>query len=83
MGKTEEHKAIVGIYFVTFVGMCIKDATLFPCLVLFSPTQTNSNNQCETIPIYAIIADGLPPWAIKEIISICHQFLWTGNDGSI
>ena len=35
------------------------------------------------IPIYTIIADGLPPWAIQEIDSICRRFLWTGKEGSI
>jgi hypothetical protein len=35
------------------------------------------------IPIYTIIADGLPPWAIEEINSICWRFLWTGKEGSI
>jgi len=35
------------------------------------------------IPIYTIIADGLPPWAIDEISSICRRFLWTGKEGSV
>ena len=35
------------------------------------------------IPIYTIITDGLPLWAIKEINAICRQFLWTGKEGSI
>lgn len=35
------------------------------------------------IPIYALIADGLPPWAQKEIAGICRRFLWTGKEGSI
>ena len=35
------------------------------------------------IPIYTIIADGLPPWAIQEINGICHRFLWTGKEGSV
>jgi hypothetical protein len=47
MGKTEEHKAVAGIYFVTFVGMCIQDTVYFHVFVLFWPTQTKTNNQCE------------------------------------
>jgi hypothetical protein len=35
------------------------------------------------IPIYTIIADGLPPWAQKKIDAICRRFLWTGNEGFI
>jgi len=35
------------------------------------------------IPIYAIIADGLPLWAIQEINGICRRFLWTGKEGSV
>lgn len=35
------------------------------------------------IPIYTIIADGLPPWAAEEINSICRCFLWMGREGSI
>jgi hypothetical protein len=35
------------------------------------------------IPIYTIIADGLPPWAIEEINAICRRFLWTGKEDSI
>ena len=35
------------------------------------------------IPIYTIIADGLPPWALDEINSICRRFLWTGKEGSV
>jgi hypothetical protein len=35
------------------------------------------------IPIYTIIADGLPPWAIEEINAIYRRFLWTGKEGSI
>lgn len=32
------------------------------------------------IPIYGIIADGLPPWARTEINTICRRFLWAGKD---
>ena len=32
------------------------------------------------IPIYTLIADGLPPWAIEEINAICRRFLWTGKE---
>ena len=35
------------------------------------------------IPIYTIIADGLPPWAIDEINSICRRFLWTRKESSV
>jgi hypothetical protein len=35
------------------------------------------------IPIYTIIADGLPPWAIEKINAICRRFLWTGKEDSI
>ena len=35
------------------------------------------------IPIYTVIADGLPPWAQREIDAICRRFLWTGKEGSI
>jgi hypothetical protein len=34
------------------------------------------------IPIYTLIVDGLPPWAIGEINAICRRFLWTGKEGS-
>lgn len=33
------------------------------------------------IPVYYMIADGLPPWAKKEIDAICRRFLWAGKDG--
>jgi hypothetical protein len=32
------------------------------------------------VPIYSMIADGLPPWATKEIDSICRRFLWAVKD---
>lgn len=35
------------------------------------------------IPIYCMIADGLPPWARAEIDSICRRFLWCGKDGDV
>ena len=35
------------------------------------------------IPIYTIITDDLPPWAIEEINAIFRRFLWTGKEGSI
>jgi hypothetical protein len=35
------------------------------------------------VPIYSMIADGLPPWATAEIDSICRRFLWAGKDGAI
>jgi hypothetical protein len=30
-----------------------------------------------------MIADGLPPWATKEIDSIYRRFLWAGKDGAV
>lgn len=35
------------------------------------------------VPIYAMIADGLPPWAQEEIDAICRRFLCTGKDGDV
>ena len=35
------------------------------------------------VPIYAMTADSLPPWARKEIDSICSKFFWAGRDESI
>jgi len=35
------------------------------------------------IPVYAMIADSLPPWARKEIDAICRRFIWTGKDGAV
>lgn len=35
------------------------------------------------VPIYCMIADGLPPWARQEIDSICRKFLWAAKDGSV
>lgn len=34
----------------------------------------------DDIPIYAMLADGLPPWVRKEVDAICRKFLWTGKD---
>jgi hypothetical protein len=31
------------------------------------------------VPIYSMIADGLPPWATNE----CRRFLWAGKDGAV
>ena len=33
------------------------------------------------VPIYCMLADGLPPWARAEIDRICRRFLWSGKDG--
>jgi hypothetical protein len=33
------------------------------------------------IPIYCMMADGLPPWARAEIDAVCRRFLWCGKDG--
>jgi hypothetical protein len=35
------------------------------------------------VPIYSMMADSLPPWAIKEIDSICRRFFWVGGDAPI
>ena len=35
------------------------------------------------VPIYAMIAEDLPPWARKEIDSLCRKFFWAGNDASV
>jgi hypothetical protein len=35
------------------------------------------------IPIYAMMADSLPPRARKEIDAICKKFLWVGKDAAI
>lgn len=36
-----------------------------------------------SIPVYGMIADGLPPWAREEIDAICRRFLWAGKDGDV
>lgn len=28
-----------------------------------------------------MIAEGLPPWARKEIDAVCRRFLWAGKEG--
>ena len=30
-----------------------------------------------------MMADSLPPWAIKEIDAICRKVLWVGKDASV
>jgi hypothetical protein len=35
------------------------------------------------VPIYAMIAENLPPWAWKEIDSLCRKFFWAGSDASV
>ena len=35
------------------------------------------------IPIYCMMADGLPPWARAEIDAVCRRFLWCGKDGDV
>ena len=35
------------------------------------------------VPIYAMTADSLPPWARKEMDAICRKFFWAGRDESI
>jgi hypothetical protein len=35
------------------------------------------------VPIYCMIAGGLPAWAKSEIDTICRRFLWAGKDGDV
>lgn len=35
------------------------------------------------MPIYAMMAESLPPWARKELDAICRKFFWAGGDQSI
>jgi integrase len=35
------------------------------------------------IPIYAMMADKLPPWARKEIDALCIRFLWVQKEASV
>ena len=35
------------------------------------------------VPIYAMMAENLLPWAWKEIDAICRKFLWAGGDTSV
>jgi hypothetical protein len=32
---------------------------------------------------YAMMAENLPPWARKELDSICRKFFWAGSDQSV
>ncbi|CAL5041675.1 unnamed protein product [Urochloa decumbens] len=34
------------------------------------------------VPIYTLMANNLPAWAIDEIDAICRNFLWTGGEQS-
>lgn len=34
------------------------------------------------VPIYAMMADSLLPWARKEIDALCRRFLWAGKEAS-
>jgi hypothetical protein len=36
-----------------------------------------------SVPIYAMMAENLPPWARKEIYAICRRFFWAGSDASV
>ena len=36
-----------------------------------------------SVPVYTMMAESLPPWARKEIDSICRKFFWAGNDNSV
>ena len=35
------------------------------------------------VPIYAMMAENLPPWATKEIDTISRRFFWAGTDASV
>jgi hypothetical protein len=35
------------------------------------------------VPIYAMMAENLPPWARKKLDAICRNFFWAGTDQSI
>ncbi|WVZ68219.1 hypothetical protein U9M48_017182 [Paspalum notatum var. saurae] len=35
------------------------------------------------VPIYAMMANALPPWARREIMAICRRFFWAGADSSV
>lgn len=37
----------------------------------------------KAVPIYSMMADCLPPWAVKEIDAICRRFLWAGGDAPV
>lgn len=34
------------------------------------------------VPIYAMLAEHLPPWVQREIDAICRRFFWAGSDQS-
>jgi hypothetical protein len=34
------------------------------------------------VPIYAMLAENLPPWARKELDAICRRFFWAGGEQS-
>jgi len=36
-----------------------------------------------SVPIYAMMAKNLPPWAREEIDAICRKFFWAGSDQSV
>lgn len=36
-----------------------------------------------SVPIYAMIVENLPPWARKEIDTICRKFFWVGSNASV
>lgn len=33
-----------------------------------------------SIPIYILMAEKLPPWAIDELNNICRRFFWAGHN---
>ena len=35
------------------------------------------------VPIYAMMAENLLPWARKEIDAICRKFFWVGNEADV
>jgi hypothetical protein len=36
-----------------------------------------------TVPIYAMMANGIPTWAREEIEACCRRVLWAGADASV
>jgi hypothetical protein len=36
-----------------------------------------------SVPIYAMMAENMPPWVCEEIDKICRKFLWVGKNGDV
>lgn len=36
-----------------------------------------------SIPIYMMMAEQLPPWAMRGLEGICRKFFWEGADASV